>query len=219
MVEYTRQLLIFDPEQFANKYITIVGLGNIGSHAALTLARLGLKHFMLFDPDTIEPHNLSSQAYGESDIGKSKVLAVADKIKELNPAAEVVIHDQAFTGKEEFFNDVLIFGVDSMDVRKQICNVLNDKLTPREMPKLLIDGRIGGNQLELYMPKSWLEWWQSLPNNAAEEPCGGRYISYVSVVIGGLIANQVKKFLRGEPLDSSIMMDVNSLQIIKNFRW
>lgn len=216
MVDYMRQLLIFNPEEHQNVHVTIVGLGNIGSHAALTLARLGIKHFMLFDPDTIEAHNLSSQAFGESDMGKSKVLAIATKIKELNPLAEVVMREEEFTSQPDFFNDALILGVDSMDARKKIFEGLS---ADRKFPTMLIDGRIGGNQLELYMPKTYAEWKATFADNPAEEPCGGRYISYVSVVIGGLIANQVKKFLKGETLDSSIMMDVNSLQVIKNFQW
>ncbi|MCY4528365.1 MAG: ThiF family adenylyltransferase [Chloroflexi bacterium] len=54
--------------------VGIVGLGSVGCIVAETMARVGIAHLTLIDPDTVEPHNLDRLLYAsERDIGKRKV--------------------------------------------------------------------------------------------------------------------------------------------------
>jgi hypothetical protein len=54
--------------------IGIVGCGGIGSVCAYLLAALGVKHFLLIDPDFVEQGNLSRQVlYTRQNVGKQKV--------------------------------------------------------------------------------------------------------------------------------------------------
>jgi hypothetical protein len=66
-----------------------VGIGRLGSALASILAREGVRHFTLIDPDVIEPHNLAA-GFGAvvSDLGRRKVEALAKALKEVNPAVE-----------------------------------------------------------------------------------------------------------------------------------
>ena len=60
----------------------VVGCGRTGSLVATTLARIGVSHLTLIDPDTVELHNLDAMdgtSYG--DIGRPKVQAVADHLR------------------------------------------------------------------------------------------------------------------------------------------
>lgn len=214
-MDYRRQTDLFDPDLFENTWVTIVGMGNIGSHAALALTRMGIQHFSLYDFDTVEEHNLSSQSYGHEDIGLPKVMAVTKQMRAINPDLEVVMNEKAFDGNE-LLTGVLVIGVDTMDARKSICQLMREY---DNVPDMIIDGRIGGNQLELYIPESLEAWEKTFSDNPSEDPCGGRYIAYVSTIIGGLIAKQVQKHLTGSETDKSIMMDINSLQVVKNFEW
>lgn len=68
----------------------IVGLGGTGSVVAQQLAHLGVKEFLLIDPDVIEQTNLNRLVGGLlSDVGKTKVSAVARQVKQINPDAEI----------------------------------------------------------------------------------------------------------------------------------
>lgn len=222
-ISFKRQLMIFDPKEFEDKIVAIVGLGNIGSHTALALARLGIKNFLTYDPDTIEAHNLSSQAYTEHSIGKYKGAVVSDMMSEINPG----IADMAFNRKFDprytsetqemrvHMPNIVIIAVDSMKERKKI----SEMYRTAHWPDLLIDARVGGNQLEVYNIRSWDEWQKTFSDSPDQDPCGGRYISYVSLMVAGVIANQVKKFLKGERMDKNVIVDANTLQVIKDIQW
>lgn len=66
--------------------LLIAGCG-IGSSLAVCAARMGFEKFVLVDGDTVDRHNLNRQFYGLADVGKPKVLALADEIKRINPNA------------------------------------------------------------------------------------------------------------------------------------
>ena len=62
--------------------IGIVGLGSVGCIVAEALARIGVAHLKLIDPDHVEEHNLDRLLYGsEKDIGRPKVEMATEVIK------------------------------------------------------------------------------------------------------------------------------------------
>jgi hypothetical protein len=60
--------------------ITLMGAGAVGSHIALTAARMGLGSWNVVDPDHLMPHNLARYALGWSCVGRAKAEAVASEI-------------------------------------------------------------------------------------------------------------------------------------------
>ncbi|WP_270979680.1 thiamine biosynthesis protein ThiF [Campylobacter helveticus] len=72
--------------------VAVCGLGGLGSHIAIMLARSGLGGLKLIDFDVVEPSNLNRQAYRVSDLGKFKTEALKEQIAEINPYTQVEIH-------------------------------------------------------------------------------------------------------------------------------
>lgn len=89
----TRTLLYMEPESVENVRNTvfaIAGMGGVGAITVELLARWGVKKFRLFDMDVYEASNLNRQLFATSEtIGKYKVEAAAERIKKINPYAEV----------------------------------------------------------------------------------------------------------------------------------
>lgn len=56
------------------------------------MARCGVGKFILIDPDVCEPRNVLTQRSYITDSGQAKVKALANKIFDVNPKAEVDIH-------------------------------------------------------------------------------------------------------------------------------
>jgi adenylyltransferase/sulfurtransferase len=82
----------------AKDRVLIVGAGGLGAPAAWTLVRAGARAISLIDPDPVELSNLPRQVlYGASDIGLPKVIAAARRLAEMNPAAEIEIHQAELT--------------------------------------------------------------------------------------------------------------------------
>jgi molybdopterin/thiamine biosynthesis adenylyltransferase len=59
--------------KLAETRITLCGAGALGSNLADTLARQGFARLRVIDRDRVEEHNVSTQTYGESDVGAWKV--------------------------------------------------------------------------------------------------------------------------------------------------
>ena len=72
--------------------VAICGLGGLGSHIAINLARSGVGRLKLIDFDVIEPSNLNRQAYRVSDLGKFKTEALKEQIAQINPYINIEIH-------------------------------------------------------------------------------------------------------------------------------
>ncbi len=69
--------------------VGVVGCGGTGSAVAEQLVRLGVRNFILFDPDTLSGSNVT-RVYGSTaaDIGKSKVETLATHLKRIAPHAK-----------------------------------------------------------------------------------------------------------------------------------
>lgn len=72
--------------------VGIAGAGGLGSNAAMLLARSGVGHLLIVDGDTVAPSNLNRQHYFPRHVGRPKVEALAEQIRELAPQLEVEVH-------------------------------------------------------------------------------------------------------------------------------
>ena len=78
--------------------VAVVGCGGTGSAVIEQLVRLGVRHFLLLDPDTLTESNLT-RVYGSftEDIGKPKVDVSADHVRRIAPDAEVTTEQSKIT--------------------------------------------------------------------------------------------------------------------------
>ena len=71
--------------------LAIVGLGGTGSVVTQQLAHLGVRRYLLIDPDTLDKTSLNRVVGAlKSDIGRAKVVIARRMIRRLVPKAEVV---------------------------------------------------------------------------------------------------------------------------------
>ena len=71
--------------------VAVVGLGGVGSWAAEALARSGVARLVLIDLDHVAESNINRQVQAHSGtIGQAKVLAMAERIRQIHPGCEVV---------------------------------------------------------------------------------------------------------------------------------
>jgi len=80
------------PSALRSARAVMVGLGSLGSTVAEALARAGICHFDLFDPDVLEPANLSRHLGRPQDLYRPKVDVVADHLNQISPAVRVRAH-------------------------------------------------------------------------------------------------------------------------------
>ena len=96
---YSRHLIIPDvamagQQRLMNAKVLCVGAGRLGSPALMYLAAAGVGTLGIVEFDTVDESNLQRQIiHGQSDIGKSKALSAKEKIAEINPNVNVVVHE------------------------------------------------------------------------------------------------------------------------------
>ena len=69
--------------------VGIAGVGGLGSHIAVALARSGVGSLVLADFDRVEAGNLARQYYFTDQLGEPKVTALAATLKRVNPETRV----------------------------------------------------------------------------------------------------------------------------------
>ena len=77
--------------RLAEAHVILFGLGGVGSYTAECLARAGIGELTLVDGDEVSVSNLNRQLEAlHSTVGRPKVEVVAERIRDINPAA--VLH-------------------------------------------------------------------------------------------------------------------------------
>ena len=109
-------------ERLARASVLIVGLGGLGSPAALYLAAAGVGRLGLMDFDTVAVHNLQRQVlYGTSDVGEAKTAAAHARLEALNPLVAIDTWVMALTRENArgivAGYDVVIDATDSFGTR------------------------------------------------------------------------------------------------------
>jgi len=75
----------------ADKHVMICGIGGVGSYAAEALGRAGVGHITLVDFDDICLTNINRQLHAlSSTVGRHKVIVMAERLRDINPAATIV---------------------------------------------------------------------------------------------------------------------------------
>jgi molybdopterin/thiamine biosynthesis adenylyltransferase len=84
--------------ELAGSRALIVGVGGLGSPAAMALAASGVGTLGLVDPDAVEISNLHRQPlYEAADVGRMKVAVAAERLRTLHPALRVETWRERFT--------------------------------------------------------------------------------------------------------------------------
>lgn len=83
-----------------NLRLGIAGLGSIGSKVAMSLARAGVRRFLLVDDDIFEPGNVVRHELNWSSVGLHKASAVREQLRLIAPDMSVEVRLHRLAGQE-----------------------------------------------------------------------------------------------------------------------
>jgi adenylyltransferase/sulfurtransferase len=124
---YSRQIILphvggKGQRKLLRSKVLVVGVGGLGSPAAVYLAAAGVGTLGLVDCDAVDLSNLHRQIlHGTSDVGRTKTESAADAIHALNPDVEVVLYQRRLTSENALeilrSYDVVVEGSDNFPTK------------------------------------------------------------------------------------------------------
>jgi len=108
--------------------IGIAGAGGLGSNCAQLLVRSGFCQFTIVDFDSVEASNLNRQFFFASQIGLSKVSALAKNLQSINPRIRIDALQKKIdnTNISAFFShcDIIIEAFDQPEYKKMLVEAI-----------------------------------------------------------------------------------------------
>lgn len=204
-------------EGINEKTAVVVGCGAIGRQVALQLGAMGCGAIHLIDFDKVEERNICNQGWRVGDVGRYKVVQLAEQIREMSPETKVTgekakVEDSWLFDENELnrYNGEIppvgaVFAcTDDMSSRKFVVERVKD-LSDGYVP--VIEGRMLRESFEIRIVdsfhgderrKRWLDSWFSSEEAVGARACGSIGTIYVSNIIGGLMTGAYAKLLRGD---------------------
>ncbi|GGD67133.1 ThiF family adenylyltransferase [Microbacterium murale] len=105
ITRYSRQLMLpgFGEDaqrRLAAARVLVIGAGGLGSAIVPILAGSGIGTIGVADDDVVELSNLHRQlSHGTGDIGRAKVDSLADTVRAIDPARELIVHRERLTSQ------------------------------------------------------------------------------------------------------------------------
>jgi len=134
--------------RLSSSSVVLLGLGGIGAWVALLLAMVGVGTLTLVDGGAVKESNLSRQPlFRESQVGKRKVEAARESLRDLNSEMKVYTYDTLVSGPEDLReiapgHDLVINAMDDPDINTTSSWVA-DVCESGEIPYLLAGGYSG----------------------------------------------------------------------------
>jgi len=97
---FRRVTQAYDLPHLRHCRVVVVGVGGAAGFVE-DLARAGLYDFVLVDPDIVSETNVAMQQVYRRDLGRPKVEALAERLRDINPAVEVMALQGDFTSCTE----------------------------------------------------------------------------------------------------------------------
>ncbi len=215
---YSRHLIIPDvamagQQRLMNAKVLCVGAGGLGSPALMYLAAAGVGTLGIVEFDTVDESNLQRQIiHGQSDIGKSKAQSAKEKVSEINPYVNVILHETRLdvSNVMEIFSqyDLIVDGTDNFATRY----LVNDACVLLKKPYVWgsiyrFDGQASVFWAE-YGPCYRCLYPEPPPPGMVPSCAEGGVLGVLCASIGSIQVTESIKLLTGigEPLVGSLMV-------------
>lgn len=204
MFSCQEKLCFLPKDSLVSKKVLVVGLGGLGSHAAVGLVCSGVAHVGLCDFDIVELRNISRQCYTISDIGKLKTKALSDNLIAKCQSVVIERFDKQFQSSMVNGFDIVLDCTDNVASRLFIYDSCREKGIPS------IFGSAVGFEGQLLVNKCircTFPGFASSRNSCSEEGV----FSPVPGLVGTLQAIEAVKYLSGnENINGLLHIDLLS---------
>ncbi|HEX2252923.1 MAG TPA: molybdopterin-synthase adenylyltransferase MoeB [Thermoanaerobaculia bacterium] len=193
--------------------VLMIGTGGLGSPLGLYLAAAGVGRLGLVDFDVVDESNLHRQVlFGQSDIGRPKIEAAAERLREVNPLIEIEPYETRLDSGNalELFAgyDLVVDGTDNFPTRY----LVNDACVLAGKPNVYGSIFRFEGQVSVFWgargPCYRCLFPEPPPPGLVPSCAEGGVLGVLPGIIGALQANEVIKLIvgAGEPLIGRLVL-------------
>jgi hypothetical protein len=209
---FERQKDLAPQERLADLSVSVIGVGAIGRQAALMLAAIGVRRMQLVDFDVVDATNVTTQGYRAADVGRSKVAATADAIRELDSTVELVLVEDRWRPPLAV-GEAVFCCVDSISARGAIWRSAGPRC------RFWCDGRMRGEVLRVLAAAdgaSRTHYGTTLfrQEEAQAGSCTSRSTIYAAGIAAGLLVHQFARWLRRLPIDADASLNLLAGELV-----
>ena len=220
LLRYNRHIMLpefgFEGQQKLNDaHIVIIGLGGLGSPAAVYLAASGIGEITLVDHDTVELSNLQRQiAHTTQNIGEAKVESARKNLLQINPEIKIncIAHKLNGDALESKIAecDLVIDATDNFESRYAINEACFKTQTPLVSGAAIrFEGQVSVYDFRQSDSPCYHCLYPQTDNHSEETTCSENGIlAPVVGIIGCIQATEAIKLLAdvGEPLTGKLLL-------------
>jgi len=203
---FSRQESLVPRGELDNMSATVIGVGATGRQVAIQLASLGVRRLQLVDFDVVEPTNITTQGYLETDLGLAKVEATARSIQQIDRQIHLTLVRDRFRPLLTV-GEAIFCCVDSITARSAIWRGAGHRC------RFWCDGRMLGEVMRI-LTVADEQGRQHYPTTlfaqaeAQAGTCTARGVIYTAAIAAGFMTHQLTRWLRRLPIDSDLSMNL-----------
>jgi molybdopterin/thiamine biosynthesis adenylyltransferase len=186
--------------------VTVVGVGAGGRNTALMLAAIGVPKLQIIDFDVIDLPNITTQGYSKLDLGRPKVEALEESIRDMTEDCEVEAINDRWRPTLDI-HKVIFCCVDKIEARELIWKKVG------EASDFWVDGRMLGETIRIlaaadsksrdYYPTTLFKEEESNTGR-----CTAQSTIYAANIAAGMAVHQFTRWLRGMDVDQDITLNL-----------
>jgi hypothetical protein len=192
---YLRNKDIIDQKKLDS--CTVIGAGGIGSALIQNATIMGFKNIIIWDPDVLKEHNLSTTSWFEAHLNLPKTQAAVEKCALLNRKVKIKPEPHYWTRGSKLGNKVFLTP-DNMEIRKSAYEEWK-KNPDREF---LIDMRMGALGFEIITVTREFDYFMESyapSSEIADDPCTAKHTIFCGSLAASYGLAQAFNVLQNRP--------------------
>jgi len=199
-------------------YITMIGVGGIGSFAAIVFGKMGVGDLYLKDKDVIEDVNIATQLLPFNEIDEEKAKIVAGMVEYFGGQAKFEASNvTSDTDPGEITNQIIVSGVDSIKARKTIWEIVK-----KTESQWYLDARMAAEEFHIFcVDMEDPEWYdKALSENDDDSipdlPCTEKATIYTGAMAAGHLGSYIRMIVTGITPPHFMVHNILNQTIVKS---
>jgi molybdopterin-synthase adenylyltransferase len=208
---FVRQQELVPQERLADLKVSVIGVGAIGRQVALQLAAIGVRRLQLVDFDAVDLTNVTTQGYRARDVGRLKVDAAAEAVREIDDSVELELVVDRYRPRLAI-GEAVFCCVDSISAREAIWRSV------QEGCGFWADGRMRGEVLRVLAAadEASRRHYRTTLFAQAEAQVGGctsRSTIYAASIAAGMMVHQLARWLRDVAIERDVSLNLLAAEL------